>query len=241
MKHPVIGVTPRCDAKAGVYSVVSRYMLALRDNGAIPVLLPADLSQEQLREAVLRLDGILFTGGDDVSPDRYGEARRRWVRKLSPARDELEIRLARLVWELDKPMLGICRGMQVVNVALGGSLYQDLRKQKVTRFRHKMCKPYDRAAHTVELLPDTPLRDLLGAAQIGVNSLHHQAVKQLAPQLRETARSSDGVTEGWYAPDKRFFFAVQWHPEYLYQKDKAAEALFRAFLRAAGEEAQRAK
>ena len=241
MKHPVIGVTPRCDAKAGVYSVVSRYMLALRDNGAIPVLLPADLSPEQLREAVLRLDGILFTGGDDVSPDRYGEARRRWVRKLSPARDELEIRLARLVWELDKPMLGICRGMQVVNVALGGTLYQDLRKQKVTRFRHKMCKPYDRAAHTVELLPDTPLRDLLGAAQIGVNSLHHQAVKQLAPQLRETARSSDGVTEGWYAPDKRFFFAVQWHPEYLYQKDKAAEALFRAFLRAAAEEVQRAK
>ena len=235
MKQPLIGVTPHFDSKTDTYTMGARYLRAVSDNGAVPVLLPLTVDDACLEQLVQRLDGFLFTGGEDVDPARYGETRRRWVREICEARDELDIRLARLVSERNKPLLGICRGMQVVNVALGGSLYQDLRKQKVTRFRHKMRKPFTRPAHTVDLLPDTPLPEILGAARIQVNSLHHQAVKALAPQLRQTARASDGVTEGWYDPEKRFFFGVQWHPEYLYKTDQAAEALFRAFVTAAGQ------
>ena len=132
----------------------------------------------------------------------------------------------------DLPILGMCRGLQILNVYLGGTLYQDLPAQHPSDTAHKMDRPYTRACHPCHLSPDAPLHDLVGCETIGVNSLHHQAIKDVAPGLSVMGQAPDGIVEAVWKPDARFLWAVQWHPEMLWQTEESAAKIFRAFIHA---------
>ncbi len=195
------------------YGINQAYVRALEAAGAAPVLIPLLDDPDRLHAIYARLDGILFPGGEDVEPAAYHEEPIGQLNVVEPRRDRMEMALARWAAEDDLPALGICRGQQLLNVALGGSLYQDLRFQKVTSFEHAN--------------KDGRARDALI-----LNSLHHQAVKEAAPTLRIVGRAQDGVIEALEAPDRRFLITVQWHPEEI-ASVAWVQQLFRGFVRAA--------
>ena len=188
---------------------------------------------DDLPQLVSLCDGLLFTGGQDVSPALYGETPKPTCGEICPARDRMEQVLLHLALERDLPVLGICRGIQFLNAVLGGTLYQDLPTEHPSQTQHHMTPPYDRAVHTVTIQPGTPLAELLGTEHIGVNSYHHQAVKTLAPCLTEMAWSEDGLIEAVCLPEKRFVWAVQWHPEFAFRVDEHSRKIFGAFVAAA--------
>ena len=209
------------------------YLEGLEQAGAIPIVLPLPEDLDDLPQLVSLCDGLLFTGGQDVSPALYGEAPKPTCGEVCPARDRMEQTLLHLALERDLPVLGICRGIQFLNAVLGGTLYQDLPTEYPFQTQHHMPPPYDRAVHTVTLQPGTPLAELLGTEHIGVNSYHHQAVKTLAPCLTEMAWSEDGLIEAVCLPGKRFVWAVQWHPEFSFRVDEHSRKIFGAFVAAA--------
>ncbi|MBR6425380.1 MAG: gamma-glutamyl-gamma-aminobutyrate hydrolase family protein [Oscillospiraceae bacterium] len=231
MKLPLLGVTPMTDPEKNGWWLRTNYMEPLSAAGGLPVMLPQ--IRAQAGEMARRFDGFLLTGGPDVLPNYYGEQTRPYGLFLSPARDEFEMALLEEILKQGKPVLAICRGIQVLNAFLGGSLYQHLPLEHPSCVPHYMERPYDRFAHEVFLTPGEPLAELLGREKIGVNSCHHQAIRRLAPPLREMARSTDGLIEGVYLPDASFVWGVQWHPEHTALRDEASRALFSAFVRAA--------
>jgi putative glutamine amidotransferase len=210
------------------------YVRAVTRAGAAPVLIPYITIEPRLRALYVVLDGLLLSGGDDVDPAHYGERVHEKCRAIDPQRDEMELMLAR--WAIDdgKPLLAICRGIQVLNVALGGSLYQDIQAQIPGAERHDWYPGYprDHRPHTVAILPDTRLAHILEATTLPVNSLHHQALKDVAPGLIVTARAPDGIVEAAEADDHPFAVAVQWHPEELADSDLCAQHLFDALVEA---------
>jgi putative glutamine amidotransferase len=234
MQKPLIGVTPLLDRGRDSYWMLPGYFLALEEAGAVPVMLPLTDDEDAMKRLVETLDGFLIAGGQDVSPALYGEEARPVCGETCRERDAMESVLLRLLWDADKPVFGICRGLQILNAHLGGTLYQDLPAERPSGVNHRMAAPYDRAEHPVSLLREAPLRILLNADSIGVNSCHHQAIKTLAPELLPMAISPDGLVEAVYAPQKRFVWAVQWHPEFFFRKDENSRKLFSAFVRAAG-------
>lgn len=233
MHKPVIGVTPLYDRARDSYWMLPGYFLALEQAGAVPVMLPLTESEKTLQRAVQALDGFLMTGGPDVDPAYYGEETKPGCGEICPERDAMEMTLLGLLWDADKPVFGICRGLQMINVQRGGTLYQDIPTERPSDVGHRMEAPYDRTVHTVSILPDSPLYRLFGAETVGVNSSHHQAVKMLAPGLLPMAVSPDGLIEAIFSPEKRFYWAVQWHPERLWIKDESSRRLFAAFVNAA--------
>ncbi|QSY58748.1 gamma-glutamyl-gamma-aminobutyrate hydrolase family protein [Bifidobacterium imperatoris] len=151
---------------------------------------------------------------------------------LSPERDRMESLLLPAAMALDKPILGICRGIQFINKYLGGTLWQDLPSEHPSAVEHHMNPPYDTFGHSVSLIPGTPLASLFaGQSEIAVNSYHHQAVREAAPGLNVMAVAPDGVIEALYRPASRFLWAVQWHPEFLYKVDARSQAIFNAFVK----------
>ena len=230
MNQPIIGVTPLWDEEKNSYWMLPGYLEGLEEAGAIPVILPLAADGADIAQLVALCDGFLFTGGQDVAPQLYGEALKPTCGELCPARDTLERELLRQALERDKPILGICRGLQFLNVALGGTLYQDLPTEHPSEIGHSMKLPYDQAAHMGHILPDTPLAALLQKTELGVNSCHHQAVKTLAPGLVEMARSTDDLIEAVHLPGKTFVWGVQWHPEMSLHADEASREIFEAFV-----------
>lgn len=233
MQKPVIGVTPLFDRARDSYWMLPGYFQALEQAGAAPVMLPLTDDEAALSRLVDRLDGFLIAGGQDVSPSVYGEEQKPTCAETCPERDAMEGVLLQLLWDADKPVFGICRGLQILNAHLGGTLFQDLITEHPSETNHRMAAPYDRAEHLVSLIKDAPLYPLLGAEEIGVNSCHHQAIKTLAPCLQPMAIAPDGLAEAVYAPGKRFVWAVQWHPEFFFKKDENSRKLFAAFVNAA--------
>ena len=233
MQKPLIGVTPLFDRGRDSYWMLPGYFHALEQAGAVPVMLPLSDDEAALSRLVDALDGFLIAGGQDVSPAVYGEEQKPTCAETCPERDAMETVLLRLLWDADKPVFGICRGLQILNAHLGGTLYQDLKSEHPSDTNHRMAAPYDRAEHPVTLLRDAPLYTLLNAGEIGVNSCHHQAIKTLAPVLQPMAIAPDGLIEAVYAPEKRFVRAVQWHPEFFFKKDENSRKLFAAFVNAA--------
>ena len=205
-----------------------QYVTALEAAGADVVLLPAGRAATDT--LVDRLDGVVFPGGLDVHPSHFGELPRPALGPVNTELDALEVPLARVAAARGLPVLGICRGHQLVNVALGGSLFQDIAADGVTSFDHwaPLERGRDFLAHSVSLEPDSRLRAIVGADQVEVNSFHHQAVKRVAAGLRVNARSPDGVIEGLESADGRVL-TVQCHPESL-PAVPWARALFEAFV-----------
>lgn len=232
MKKPVIGITPLVDAARESLWMVPGYMEGVACAGGMPVMLPLTKDPDEIRQIAGLCDGFLFTGGQDVSPALYGEDRLPQCGETSPARDEMERLLLSEILSADKPFLGICRGIQFLNAALGGTLYQDLPAQRPSDIEHHQKPPYDVPVHTVRIEKNSPLSELLRAEALAVNSYHHQAVRALAPGLSVMAVSEDGLAEAVCLPEKKFVWAVQWHPEFAYKTDPNCRKIFEAFVAA---------
>lgn len=233
-RKPLIGVVPLVDYVRESYWMLPGYFEGLEHAGAIPLMLPLAAGGADVRQLVRELDGLLFTGGHDVDPALYGQAARGGD-EYCPERDRLESSLLHAAIEADLAVLGICRGIQFMNAALGGTLYQDLPTQLPSGVEHHMSAPYARTVHDVELLEGTPLRQLLGVERLAVNSYHHQGVHAVAPCLQPMAVAPDGLVEAVCLPGRRFVWAVQWHPEFMPVDDAPSAALFAAFVATAGQ------
>lgn len=232
MDRPVIGLVPLYDLEQHSYWMLPDYLHSVEDAGGIPVILPPMADSAALNHLLSRLDGLIFTGGQDVAPALYGQEPAPGCGTICPERDALDTSLLKAALELDLPVLGICRGIQLINAALGGTLWQDLPTEHPSDLSHRMERPYDQVAHEVRLLPQTPLADLLRTEALGVNSCHHQAIRDLSPRLKAMAVTPDGLVEAAYDPDRRFFWAVQWHPEMSYDANAASRRIFSAFVEA---------
>lgn len=230
----VIGLIPLVDDGRDSLWMLPGYMEGVARAGGLPLMLPLTDDAAALDQLSALCDGFLLTGGHDVSPTLYGEQPLPECGDTSPQRDAMELGLLDRAMALDKPVLGICRGIQFVNAALGGTLWQDLPSQHPSEVCHRQSPPYDAPAHNVTLLPDTPLSRLLDADTLAVNSYHHQAIRDLAAPLEPMALAPDGLIEAVWHPGRRFLWAVQWHPEFSFRSDAAARAVFRAFVSACG-------
>ena len=242
---PLIGVTPLWDEERQSVWMLPDYLEGIQQAGGVPVVLPFGLPsaakndgslEAAIEEMVERFDGFLFTGGPDVSPGLYGQDDMGGKIKTCPRRDELEVPLLKKAVAAGKPIFGICRGLQLINAVLGGTLYRDLPSEHPSEIVHRQAKPYGRYTHTVELRGPLQviLSDLIESNTLPVNTLHHQAVRELAPGLEAMAVTPDGLVEAFYAPGTRFLWAVQWHPEYLFRNDAASRRLFKKFVEACG-------
>jgi putative glutamine amidotransferase len=213
------------------------YVESLKRAGAIPVLVPPQ--PENAADIVEELDGLLLAGGDDCDPAAYGEERHPSVEPMDPRRQSNDLTLARLARERGIPTFGICLGLQVMNIAAGGTLVQDIDSQVETEIQHA-SQPEDRARHAVFIEQGTQLASILPANELNVNSSHHQAIKEVGAGLRVTAHAPDGIVEGLEDPAHPFYLGVQWHPEDM-KGETSASKLFGAFVEAARKHAEEKK
>ncbi len=233
---PLIGVTTSItvDKEPERAYVNSTYLHAIQHAGGMPVLLPPQLSASSSERLARGLDGVLLTGGGDIDPAVFGEARHPTPYEVAPARDALELWAVRIALDRRLPILAICRGVQVLNVALGGTLYQDVGSDPGTELRHSQEASRDQPTHKVVVKPGSRLAETLGTDEIEVNSMHHQAVKALGAGLGAVAWAPDQIMEGLELSDRsRFVLGVQWHPEELVAHSEPARRLFTALVRAA--------
>ncbi len=234
--RPLIGLTHSIQQDERRLYLPASYANAIREAGGTPIILPLTRDEEDIARYAALVDGVVFTGGDDIDPQSYGEEQLWACGDVSPLRDEFEVKLTRLLLEKhpEKPVLGICRGAQVLNVALGGTLYQDLKSQLPGCICHQQHQGSSYTAHRVNIQEGTKLHAIYGDAHTMVNTFHHQAVKELAEGAILTATASDGVIEGFELPDHPYFVAVQWHPELLVTREENAvhKRLFSSFVTA---------
>jgi putative glutamine amidotransferase len=247
-KPPLILVSPDIEPKGVEFgdqsiSLSEPYLRALLDAGALPLVMPTTSSRQCVAECVRRADGVLLTGGEDVEPSLYGNGmspRLRRTVKVTPdggARDLRELTLIDEVFRQRKPLLAICRGFQLLNVALGGTLLADIASQVPGALNHRRLDRRDAVTHKVALTDGSLLAKITARRSLGVNSTHHQAVGRLAGPLAVVARSPDGIVESMQLkPDAArwlpFLLGVQFHPERLARRHSEHRAIFRAFVRA---------
>jgi putative glutamine amidotransferase len=237
MPYPLIGITSyRQNNERGlpVLSLNEAYVRAVSEAGGLPIIIPLGIDNTKIKKLIQGLDGVLFSGGGDVSPDLYGTESQPEVKSIDLDRDRVEIQLVHEVVERGLPFFGICRGIQIINVALGGTLYPHIPDQLVGAINHPYIegKPRDYLAHDVTVEPNACLAKILEQPRIKVNSMHHQGILSLASRLVATAHAPDGLVEGVELKGKQFGLAVQWHPECLTQYEPM-RALFRTFVEAA--------
>jgi putative glutamine amidotransferase len=231
---PLIGVTT--SITIGTFPerayVNSAYLRAVQQAGGVPVVLPPQLGAASLARLARSLDGLLLTGGGDVDPALFGEAAHPSAYEVAPARDTLELAVIASALERRRPILAICRGIQVLNVALGGTLFQDVGTDPGTQLQHSQAEPRDQPTHKVRVRPGSLLAEMLGTDELEVNSMHHQAVKGLGTGLEAVAWASDQIVEGVEMIDhSRFVLGVQWHPEDLCPGSEPARRLFAGLAR----------
>ncbi len=233
-KKPLIGITtthyqPR-DPLPGS-GVSEAYIRAVHDAGGLPLLIPSGMAAGELEALLGRIDGLLFTGGGDIDPRFFNGRPHNRVYNIIPERDETELSLVRMAVERQRPFLGICRGIQVVNVALGGTLYTDIADQMPGALTHKY-EDRKYLAHSVHTQAGSRLADILGTTNLQANSLHHQGVDKVASSLTPTAWAPDGLVEGVEITGHPYGLAVQWHPEWLQERQEMRN-LFTALVAAA--------
>ena len=242
MRKPIIAITPKTgntnQEEQKYCYVFPNFIHCVSACGGIPIQLnnlEGTVSAADVEEILNHVDGVIFSGGPDIHPGLYGEELMDCCGALAPERDALEIPLMQKAIEMNKPVLGVCRGFQVLNVATGGTLYQDINTQlkssvKIEHSRSSV-EDRDREVHKVNVIRDTPLHTFSeGLLQIGVNTLHHQGVKKLGEPLRSMAVADDGIIEAVYHPDKKFVMGFQWHPEILGLSNSISSRIFEAFI-----------
>lgn len=234
MEKPVIGILgnlyrqPQSVYAARMTYVNSAYCNAVRENGGIPFMLPVMGGEEDLQALLSLCDGLLFPGGDDADPVFYGEDPSVFLGNINREMDAFWIMAENMAEKKAMPVLGICRGMQMVNVARGGSLYQDISMMEGKHLLHAQKQNRDYPMHKVRIQPGSALEGLLGTGEIYTNTLHHQCVKQLGKDLTVTAWAGDGVAEAMESGDRRILL-VQWHPEELTRSVPRMNEIFRDF------------
>jgi len=239
---PVIGVTP--DFNAGdradmggqepTYFLRARYIRAIEDLGGIPLILPLVESPGARRRLLDGVDGLLLTGsGPDLSPRLYGERQRFMFPLVSERRANFELEVVHQARARDLPLLGICGGMQALNVACGGTLFQHIPAQVPQALNHRQKTKATQVCHSVTVTPNSLLKKIVDRSTLMVNSSHHQSVKTVAPSLMTSAIAPDGIVEAIESSVHRFLLAIQWHPEFLFERHTAHRRLFEALLRAA--------
>jgi len=231
--RPVIGIVASLNKERKFYAGGKAYVDAIQAAGGLPLLLAAIDDESVAAQFSTQLDGVLLPGGPDVDPVHFGEEPMYDYTVIDPERDHFELLLARLALQNNIPILGICRGIQMLNVAAGGDIYQDLAAQRKGTLIHDQKAPRWYPTHAVEIQPETTLFKILGESSVRVNSYHHQAVRNVAPKFRVSALASDGVIEAIEHSSLRYAVGVQWHPEQMWQR----YPLFKRLLTALVEEA----
>jgi putative glutamine amidotransferase len=229
MGNKIIGIIPLWDEEKKSIWMLPGYLDGIWNAGGIPVILPLTSSQEDAATLLMKCDGLLMTGGQDVNPLMYGQTATNQCGEICHERDEMETHFFHQAINQNFPILGICRGLQMINVLLGGTLYQDIPTETDSKVNHRMEAPYDQECHQVRLMPGTALHRLLRGGDMGVNSYHHQAVKDLGAGLEVMAVADDGIVEAVSLPTKKFVWAVQWHPEYDLT-NSSSQKIFKAFV-----------
>ena len=231
MEQPIIGVIPLWDEKKDSIWMLPGYMQGLEEAGAVPMILHLTDSETILKQTIHLFDGFLFTGGHDVNPKLYGQEKAEHCGETCDIRDRMEAYIFReAILNQNKPALGICRGIQFLNVLLGGSLYQDIPTEFSNTINHSQEPPYDAPIHNVRLIPDSPLHKLVGKECFEVNSSHHQGINRIAKELEIMALADDGLVEAVYMLAHPCVWAVQWHPE-CSLKDEISKKIFSYFCK----------
>jgi putative glutamine amidotransferase len=242
-RAPVIGITadlsgvPAKGTNSGqelTLFLPQRYCRAIQEVGGIPLILPPIASRNGLRRIMQGLDAILISGGNfDIHPRYYGEKPIRALGLIREERTKFELELVDLALKRNLPLLGICGGAQAINVALGGSLYQDIATQLPNATSHKQGVKKDKGGHQIMIHPGTRLRQIVQKPTMEVNTTHHQAVRKVGKGLAINATAEDGLIEGLESSNHRFVLGVQWHPEVLVNRDPSERRIFSAFISAA--------
>ncbi len=238
---PLIGIT--CSRVVGgawgLYSpghfmdyTFNEYSEAIGYCGGAPVLIPVAQTKDTLEGILGRVDGLLLSGGPDINPKFYGEQPIAGLGEVDEGLDRMELEAARMALGKDLPVFGICRGIQTLNVALGGTLYQDIPSQVPGAINHTQKADKAVTTHSIRIEGKTALHRILRASEIWINGKHHQAIKDAAPSLTVSAHAEDGIIEAVEDPSKRFVLGVQWHPEGTWKEEPHSKKLFRAFVRA---------
>lgn len=223
---PIIGLTASLESQK--INTRQNYAEPLIKAGALPVVLPYSEKLPVIQNIIERMDGLLLTGGADIDPTLFGEEPAPGLQKVDPKRDQFELMLVQEALKSDIPILAICRGNQMLNVAAGGTLYQDLFGMANT-LQHHQNAPRDHETHFVQINAGTRMYQIMNSHQLKVNSFHHSAVKDPAPGFLISAAANDGVTEAIESENHRFVIGVQWHPGDLAEKEIHAQKLFQAF------------
>ncbi len=237
MKKPVIGIlTNIITVEEGTYAGGERiyvnrdYVLQVLSAGGIPLLLPIVHDLKAIRQQIEHIDGLLLSGGQDVHPKYYNSEPSPWLGAVHDERDVFEMEAIKIAIERKIPLLGVCRGQQLINVAFGGTLYQDIPQEiKTSDLLHTQRESRQKATHRVEITPGSRLHAILGSTAIWTNSFHHQSVKECAPGFMVVAHASDGVVEGIEKSGDHFVLGVQWHPEMM-SDEPGTKKLFEAFV-----------
>ena len=242
MKKPVIGISTSVivDQGGGFHGyeriyVNKDYVSSVISAGAVPLMIPMDATEENLRQTLELVDGIIFSGGHDIAPIRYGEEPHQKLQEICPERDEFDFLLYRLAKEHSLPILGICRGFQLMNVSEGGKLYQDLSLKNTESLKHSQGHGPSIPTHTVSIEVGSRLHEILGKEEIRVNSFHHQAVKSVSEKVAISGRALDEVIEAIEVKNYPFAVGVQFHPEMLQEKEEDMKKIFAALVSAAKE------
>jgi putative glutamine amidotransferase len=236
MEKPLIGITAaHCTEELKTFPRAF-YVESIRKTGGIPVILPPVRSDEEAHEALNIVNGLLLTGGGDISPAYLKEDPLRGIGTCIPERDLSELLLTKLALQSDLPILGICRGIQVLAVAAGGRIYQDIFGQQPGTIQHSQTAPRNCPWHSVKITPESLLFKFLKEVEIAVNSFHHQAVCELPPGFQRNAVAVDGIIEGIEKVDAKFCLGVQWHPESMLETEKHSCDLFTGFIEACRED-----
>lgn len=232
-KRPLIGITPANDDEKSMTYLKNGYREGVSEAGGLPLLLPLTEDEDLLTEIIQRFDGILLSGGPDMDAKYFNEENLPSGGEISPYRDRMELFLARKAIELDRPLFAICRGVQVMNVAAGGSLYQDIYSQLKggDLVKHSQSAPDWYPTHDIRIEKGSKVWASFLKDSVRVNSYHHQAIKDVAPGFKVTSRAADGIVESIENSEKRFCVGVQWHPERMWKQDREFLNLFKEFIK----------
>jgi putative glutamine amidotransferase len=233
MSKPFIGITTGYDYEKDMLFLKNGYYEGVLAAGGVPVAIPPVQNTNDLDLIISKCDGLLLCGGPDVDAVFFGEDNMQYNGEISPCRDMVELYFAKKAFELKMPIFGICRGIQVMNIAMGGTIYQDINSQIKGRdlVKHSQNAPKWYPTHEITIEENTHVLQAFGDNHGRVNSFHHQSVKDVAPGFVVTSRSKDGVIESIEHPTAKFAVGVQWHPELMWQKDAKHLNLFREFVK----------
>lgn len=239
---PIIGIISNATKEdRGVFKTNATYIKRIKESGGLPFIIPSNIDLEDCKQIIQQIDGLLIPGGGDIVPELFGEETHPLVVSARRADDLFEIKLVELAKEYSKPIIGICRGAQIINVAFGGTLYQDIPSQYKNEICHRQSEyNRDEPIHKVYLEENSYIMKILGKSTIGVNSFHHQSVKDIGEGLNVAGRAADGVIEA-IESENGMIIGLQWHPERLTTKYEEFKDLFVYFIKKCNESKQTSK